>query len=195
MTSTRRPSGDVDGGRGPTVARRVAGPAALPRRHVDFASMPVSIVSPPRAGAPPPLRRICSTEGGEDAVRLDFRARRRSPRADRTQLDLAPGDGAARRSARPWSSTSTASSPMPPAASTSWNAGRRDWDAFFEACGDDPVIEEIARLLELLDSLARRDPADRAAPAGAAPDAGLAASATACAGTSSSCARGGTTRR
>ena len=30
--------------------------------------------------------------------------------------------------------------------------GRRDWHAFFEACGDDPVIEEIARLIELLDS-------------------------------------------
>ncbi len=30
--------------------------------------------------------------------------------------------------------------------------GRRDWAAFFEACGDDRVIEEIARLLELLDS-------------------------------------------
>ncbi len=29
--------------------------------------------------------------------------------------------------------------------------GRRNWDAFFEACGDDAVIEEIARLLELLD--------------------------------------------
>jgi hypothetical protein len=29
---------------------------------------------------------------------------------------------------------------------------RRDWNAFFEACTDDPVIEEIARLLELLDS-------------------------------------------
>jgi hypothetical protein len=29
--------------------------------------------------------------------------------------------------------------------------GRRDWAAFFEACGDDPVIEEIARLIELLD--------------------------------------------
>jgi phosphoglycolate phosphatase-like HAD superfamily hydrolase len=28
--------------------------------------------------------------------------------------------------------------------------GKRDWAAFFEACGDDPVIEEIARLLELL---------------------------------------------
>jgi hypothetical protein len=28
---------------------------------------------------------------------------------------------------------------------------RRDWDAFFEACGDDPLIEEVGRLLELLD--------------------------------------------
>jgi hypothetical protein len=27
----------------------------------------------------------------------------------------------------------------------------RDWEAFFEACGDDPLIEEIARLLGLLD--------------------------------------------
>ncbi len=29
--------------------------------------------------------------------------------------------------------------------------GRRDWAAFFEACGDDPIIEEVARLVELLD--------------------------------------------
>ncbi len=29
--------------------------------------------------------------------------------------------------------------------------GRRGWTAFFEACGDDPVIEEVARLLELMD--------------------------------------------
>ena len=29
--------------------------------------------------------------------------------------------------------------------------GRRDWPAFFEACGDDPLIEEVARLLELLE--------------------------------------------
>jgi hypothetical protein len=28
---------------------------------------------------------------------------------------------------------------------------RKDWEAFFDACGDDPVINEIARLLELLD--------------------------------------------
>ena len=30
-------------------------------------------------------------------------------------------------------------------------APRRDWDAFFEACGDDPLIDEVGRLLELLD--------------------------------------------
>jgi hypothetical protein len=30
--------------------------------------------------------------------------------------------------------------------------GRRDWHSFFEACGDDPLIEEVARLLELLDA-------------------------------------------
>ncbi len=29
--------------------------------------------------------------------------------------------------------------------------GARDWTAFFEACGDDPLIDEVARLLELLD--------------------------------------------
>ena len=29
--------------------------------------------------------------------------------------------------------------------------GRRNWDAFFAACGDDPLIEEVARLIELLD--------------------------------------------
>jgi phosphoglycolate phosphatase-like HAD superfamily hydrolase len=29
--------------------------------------------------------------------------------------------------------------------------GRRDWDRFFAACGDDPVIGELARLMELLD--------------------------------------------
>jgi hypothetical protein len=29
--------------------------------------------------------------------------------------------------------------------------GWRDWDAFFEACGDDPLLEETATLLHLLD--------------------------------------------
>ncbi len=28
---------------------------------------------------------------------------------------------------------------------------RRDWDAFFEACGEDPLVPEVARLLELID--------------------------------------------
>lgn len=31
-------------------------------------------------------------------------------------------------------------------------AGRRDWHAFFEACGDDEVIAEVAALLDLLDA-------------------------------------------
>jgi hypothetical protein len=29
---------------------------------------------------------------------------------------------------------------------------RRDWRSFFDACGDDPVIEEVRVLLDLLDS-------------------------------------------
>ncbi len=29
--------------------------------------------------------------------------------------------------------------------------GRRDWEAFFDACGDDPLIEDVACLLSLLD--------------------------------------------
>ena len=32
---------------------------------------------------------------------------------------------------------------------------RRDWEAFFEACGDDPLIEEVARLLEVIDDTYR----------------------------------------
>lgn len=28
---------------------------------------------------------------------------------------------------------------------------QRDWRAFFDACGDDPLIDEVARLLEVLD--------------------------------------------
>ncbi len=28
---------------------------------------------------------------------------------------------------------------------------RRDWEAFFAACGDDPLIEEVARLLDVID--------------------------------------------
>jgi hypothetical protein len=29
--------------------------------------------------------------------------------------------------------------------------GRRDWDRFFESCGEDPVIEEVVQLLHFLD--------------------------------------------
>lgn len=31
------------------------------------------------------------------------------------------------------------------------NPGRKDWKGFFDAAGDDPLIEEVARLTELLD--------------------------------------------
>ena len=34
-------------------------------------------------------------------------------------------------------------------------AGRRNWNAFFEACGDDPLIDDVARLLMLLDGALR----------------------------------------
>ena len=61
--------------------------------------------------------------------------------------------------------------------------GRRDWTSFFEACGDDPVIEEIARLLELLDPSLDGDPAHRAVPSGWHPRRWPGSSATGCAGT------------
>jgi phosphoglycolate phosphatase-like HAD superfamily hydrolase len=32
---------------------------------------------------------------------------------------------------------------------------RRDWEAFFAACGDDPLIEEVARLLDVIDATHR----------------------------------------
>ena len=65
--------------------------------------------------------------------------------------------------------------------------GRRDWTAFFEACGDDPVIEEIARLLELLDpSLAVILLTGR--PTASNPRRWPGCSVTGCAGTSWSCA-------
>jgi phosphoglycolate phosphatase-like HAD superfamily hydrolase len=34
-------------------------------------------------------------------------------------------------------------------------APRRDWRAFFDACGEDPVIEEVKVLLDLLDATLR----------------------------------------
>ncbi|HET7488745.1 MAG TPA: hypothetical protein VFJ85_12525 [Acidimicrobiales bacterium] len=33
--------------------------------------------------------------------------------------------------------------------------GRRDWEGFFDACGDDPLIEDVACLLHLLDPALR----------------------------------------
>lgn len=30
-------------------------------------------------------------------------------------------------------------------------AGRHDWDEFFEACGDDPLLDDVARLLDVIE--------------------------------------------
>ena len=49
------------------------------------------------------------------------------------------------------SSTSTACSRTPRRRQHYLEAPRRDWRAFFDACGDDPVIEEVKVLLDLLD--------------------------------------------
>ena len=63
--------------------------------------------------------------------------------------------------AAPWCSTSTACSPTRPAASTSSRPAGANWNAFFEACGDDPLIDDVARLLELLDAGPADHPAHR----------------------------------
>ena len=34
------------------------------------------------------------------------------------------------------------------------SGARRDWDAFFDACGEDPLIDEVATLLHHLDERA-----------------------------------------
>ena len=56
-----------------------------------------------------------------------------------------------------------------PAASTTSSGPRRDWDAFFDAVGEDALIAEVARLLDVLDPTLRdraahRPPDERAAP-------------------------------
>ena len=43
---------------------------------------------------------------------------------------------------------------------------RRDWDAFFEAVGEDALITEVARLLDVIDPDAARSSCSRRAPSG-----------------------------
>ena len=45
-------------------------------------------------------------------------------------------------------------------------APRRDWRPFFDACGDDPVIEEVRVLLDLLDARPARSCCSRRARSG-----------------------------
>ena len=72
-------------------------------------------------------------------------------------------------------------------------APRRDWDAFFEACGDDPVIEEMKVLLDLLDPELRDRAAHRPARSGCTTSPRRGCAATRSGGTCCSCGRGATT--
>ena len=71
----------------------------------------------------------------------------------------------------------------------------RDWEAFFAACGDDQLIDEVARLLEVLDPDHADHPAHRPADPGAAPDARLARALPAALGPARSCGTSATTTR
>jgi hypothetical protein len=73
------------------------------------------------------------------------------PGGDRTNWTWRPGAGSAHRSGR--AVVFDLDGVLSDAAGRQHflEQGRRDWTAFFEACGDDPVVEETARLLELLD--------------------------------------------
>ena len=55
------------------------------------------------------------------------------------------------RPGAPSSSTSTACSRTRPSRQHYIEAPRRDWRAFFDACGEDPVIEEVKTILDLLE--------------------------------------------
>ena len=65
-------------------------------------------------------------------------------------------------------STWTACSPTPSRRQHYLERPVRDWEAFFEACGDDDLIDEVARLLEVLDPDLRVAPAHRPPAAGPA---------------------------
>ncbi len=59
----------------------------------------------------------------------------------------------------------------------------RDWEAFFQACGDDDLIAEVARLLEVLDPDLPRRCCSPPARSGSATRPSPGSSATGCAGT------------
>ena len=77
--------------------------------------------------------------------------RRVAPTACATLPSTGPGATGRSSPAARSSSTSTACSPTRPSRQHYLEAPRRDWHAFFDACGDDPVIEEVKTLLDLLD--------------------------------------------
>ena len=97
------------------------------RPSCHFRGVPTLLTS---GGAAPP-------EGGDGAVKLDFRARTAS-RHRTDELDLAPASGAADGGP---AVVFDIDGVLSDAAGRQHfiERGRRDWPAFFEACGDDPV--------------------------------------------------------
>jgi len=125
-------------------------------QHIGTTEAPVGATSGSRAGQPaePTVRDISRIDPGTGA-RSDPRIRGRS--GGRTD-DKAPGEAVNWR----WRA-----GPVEPGPAVVFDidgvlsdaAGRqhflewhrRDWDAFFDACGEDPLVEDVARLLGLLE--------------------------------------------
>ena len=60
---------------------------------------------------------------------------------------------------------------------------RRDWDAFFDACGDDELIDDVAALLDVLDRPTSGGAADRPGRCACARRRSAGSTATTCGGT------------
>ena len=131
----RAPQDPLGQDHAPAPAQRGRGRGA--RRHDHARRSRQSSTASRRGTSPPHPRSDGEPHAGADAI---------PPRA----LDLARRAGRCR--ARRSSSTSTACSPTRRAASTTSRRPRQDWRAFFDACGEDPVIEEVRTLLDLLDA-------------------------------------------
>ena len=141
----------MNGALGPRLRVRDPG-----HRAVDVDAHAVPIVSPPGGATPPQLGGITPPKVGGHPVKLAFRAWT-AARGRTGELDVARGGrgGAPRGPAVVFDIDGVLSDAA--GRQHFLERGQRDWASFFEACGDDPVIEEIARLLELLDSFMCHD--------------------------------------
>jgi hypothetical protein len=102
---------------------------------VRLLARPADLVRPPRDAPLPPVAEETATPAPERAIPTDWRWHGApAPPGPAVVFDI---DGVL--------SDATSRQHF-------LEHGQRDWEAFFAACGDDPLIEEVARLLELLDT-------------------------------------------